>query len=168
MEKAESGSGPVTGYQYDAAGRLEKVTQGSRVREFFYSTAGWMYKAVNPESGTIEYDYTPGGRMLSRKDALGRRMCMGTLSGSTCTASLDASGRPLRKSYSDGTPTVTYSYSGERLEQVTNAAAKVTYEYDLLDRVVTREQEVDGVTYTHGRRTGREDWRRRLTTPGAC
>ena len=136
-----SGSNYTTDYGYNAAGRLLSVAQGTRTRSFTYATTGWLLSASNPESGTLSYDYTAGGRLLWRLDGRSVRTCMGTLVGSTCTASLDAAGRPLVKNYSsDASATVTYTYSGERLTGVTNTAATVGYGYDALDRVTSRTQ----------------------------
>ncbi len=75
-------------YVYDPVGRLTQVTQGTQTRGFTYSTAGWLLSATNPETGTINYDYTPGGRLLTRTEgydangANGVTTCMGTFSGS--------------------------------------------------------------------------------------
>jgi YD repeat-containing protein len=128
-------------------GRLTRVAQGTQTRTFTYSTAGWLLTATNPESGATTYDYTPGGRFLKKTNANNATTCMGALSGSTCTASLDAAGRPVSKTYSDATPAVSYSYQWERLTGVSNSAASVSYDgFDLLDRVTSRTQIVGALT----------------------
>ncbi|GEM_PF-4165680 len=71
MWKVTENGSEVTSYAFDAADRLTGVSQGGRARAFTYSTTGWLLAAANPESGTISYDYTPAGRLLTKADARG-------------------------------------------------------------------------------------------------
>jgi YD repeat-containing protein len=144
-----------TSYSYDAADRLTGVVQGTtagdmQTRTFTYSTAGMLLTAMNPETGTTatQYQYTPGGRLLSRTDARGT-MCIGTWSASVCNGAdgFDAAGRVSKKTYSDGaTPAVAYSYTSEWLTSVVSGTVTVGYEYDPLDRVKKRTQTIAGST----------------------
>jgi YD repeat-containing protein len=129
----------ATSYGFDAADRLTTVTQAGQTRTFGYSTAGRLRTASNPESGVTGYEYTAAGRLSKKTDA---RPVETVLSG------FDAAGRALTKSYSDGTPEVTYQYAGERLTKVSNAAAVVEYGFDELDRVTSRKQTVGTAEYT--------------------
>jgi len=56
-------------------------------------------QAANPESGTIQYSYDDSGNLLSRTNAL-----------NTASYSYDGLNRITGKTYSDGTPAVTYAY----------------------------------------------------------
>ncbi|MGD0227260.1 MAG: hypothetical protein ABSF71_33460, partial [Terriglobia bacterium] len=89
-----------TSYAYDALDDLETVAQGSQTRTFSYDSLKRLTSATNPESGQTSYTYDPNGNMQSREDAR-------TI---TTTYSYDPLNRLLTKTYSDGTPPVTFSY----------------------------------------------------------
>ena len=89
-----------TSYAYDALDDLETVAQGSQTRTFVYDSLKRLTSATNPESGQTSYTYDPNGNMLTREDA---RII-------TTTYSYDPLNRLLTKTYSDGTPPVTFSY----------------------------------------------------------
>jgi RHS repeat-associated protein len=109
----------VTLYSYDALNNLICVEQHGnasgtgcssspssdssspwRVRRFVYDSLGRLTSASNPESGTISYTYDADGNVLTKTDARGI----------TTMLSYDQLHRVTQKSYSDGTPSVTFSY----------------------------------------------------------
>lgn len=102
----------VTTYGYDVLDDLTSVTQSGESRSFLYDSLSRLSSASNPESGTIKYTYDPDGNVVTKTDARGIITCYGALSGSSCngTSGYDPLNRLLEKTYSDGTPTVTYSY----------------------------------------------------------
>ncbi len=90
----------VTNYTIGVNNTLQKVTQGSQTRVFFYDSLERLTAAGNPESGTSSYTYDNVGNVSSKTD--NRSI--------TTAYSYDALNRVTGKSYSDGTPTVTYGY----------------------------------------------------------
>ena len=58
----------------------------------------------------MSYTYDDTGNLLTKLDARSITTCFGTLNGSTCTGSYDGANRPLAKSYTDGTPGITFTY----------------------------------------------------------
>jgi YD repeat-containing protein len=95
------------------AGNACDVTQ-PHARSFHYDSLKRLLSATNPESGTIAYAYDPVGNLLSKTDSakagVNRVTCFGTYAGACDNKGYDALNRPIRKSYSDGTPAVSYLY----------------------------------------------------------
>lgn len=143
-----SGKNLTTNYTYSELDHLTGVNQSDRTRSFSYNSLGSLLTAFNPESGTTSYGYTAGQRLLSKTDARSVIRCNGALSGTTCSGSFDGAGRVLQTSYSDGTPSTTWSYEYDRVHSVTNSNATLTYGYDVLDRVTSRQQQYGQSTYT--------------------
>src|SRR5205814_780318 len=84
------------------------VSQGSQTRTFIYDSLKRLTSAINPESGTVGYQYDNNGNLTQKTDP---RMT-GGLNWIT-TIVYDALNRPTSKSYqNDGgiTPAVTYTY----------------------------------------------------------
>jgi len=117
-------TGFLTTYGYDASGssgslgNLTGVTQGAETRSFIYDMASRLTQSSNPETGTNTYQYdsdsscpppnptsgTPNqypGELISKSDARSIKTCM----------QYDARHRVLAKTYSDGTPSASYTYN---------------------------------------------------------
>lgn len=135
-----------TNYDYDAVDNLTTISQGAQARTFVYSSLNRMTSATNPESGTITYGYDNNGNLTSKVDA--RSI--------TTTFVYDSLNRLTTRSYSDGTPNVTYTYDAA---SVTNSKGRVTSisssvsvnnvtAYDALGRVTADTQVTDGQTYS--------------------
>jgi len=60
-----------TSYTYNVLGNLTTVTQGSQTRTFTYDSLSRLRTAVNPESGTVSYQYDDNGNPLVKTDARG-------------------------------------------------------------------------------------------------
>jgi YD repeat-containing protein len=60
-----------TSYAYDVFGNLTTVTQGAQTRTFTYDSLSRLRTAVNPESGSIAYQYDDNGNLLVKTDARG-------------------------------------------------------------------------------------------------
>lgn len=141
-----------TYYTYDALGNLLTVFQGgNQLRTFVYDSLGRQISATNPEAGPINgpgtttYKYDEVGNPLERTDPRGV----------VTTYAFDALHRITARSYSDGTPGVTYTYYGDstpslrgRLASISSSVSTNTYDsYDALGRVFSATQTTDGQTY---------------------
>jgi RHS repeat-associated protein len=135
----------LTSYSYDVVGNLTGVSQGSQARTFIYDSLKRLTSSTNPESGTVNYGYDANGNLTSKTDPR-----------ATTTYGYDALNRLTTRSYSDGTPTVTYTYdsvsvtnSKTRLTSVSSSVSANNYTaYDALGRVTTANQVTDGQTYS--------------------
>jgi RHS repeat-associated protein len=95
-------TGETTGsYAYNALDDLTGATHGTQPRSFSYDSLSRLTSAFNPETGTISYSYDNNGNILTKRDARGI---------TTTYCPYDALNRVICKSYSDGTPTVSYAY----------------------------------------------------------
>ncbi len=154
-----------TSYIYDALGNLRKVTQGAQERFFMYDSLSRLIRTSNPEqvdksslnildpvtgrqTWSLKYVYDDNGNLTQKTDARGI----------VSTVTYDALNRPLTRSYSDGTPTVTYGYdaggvanSKGRLTSVSSSVSSFSYtEYDSLGRLENGAQTIGAQTYTLG------------------
>jgi RHS repeat-associated protein len=158
-----------TSYTYDVLGNLTQVRQGGQIqngqyiggqtRTFNYSSLSRLKSAINPESGTISYEYDSNGNLKKKIDP---RLVE---SGAHLTIMYEYDGlnRVISRSYNDGTqaqsyadrtPTVTYAYdtlmNGKgRLASVSSSVSAYKYTgYDALGRVTASSQVTDGITYS--------------------
>ncbi|HKC66041.1 MAG TPA: RHS repeat-associated core domain-containing protein, partial [Pyrinomonadaceae bacterium] len=142
-----------TNYSYDVLGNLTQVTQGLQTRTFTYSSLSRLTSAKNPEvcdeHGTpipVTYQYDANGNLTQKTDARGV----------ITTYIYDRLNRVTTRSYSDGTPAVTYQYdtagisnSKGRLTSVISSVSTTSYgQYDALGRVRQSSQTTGGQTYT--------------------
>ena len=107
-----SGGDPiwVTAYTYDTLDDLVSVVQGgSHNRTFVYDSLKRLTSSLNPETGTtaVTYAYDADSNVITKTDARGI-----IINYSPTNSPIDALNRVTSKTYSDGTPTVTYYYDG--------------------------------------------------------
>jgi hypothetical protein len=130
----------TTNYGYDVLGNLTSVNHAgytgsctlppaiNPARIFVYDSLDRLKTATNPESsGNTGYTYDNNSNLHTRTDGQGR----------TATCAFDALNRLTGKTYSDTTPTVTYSYIGTEdfPQSVSSSASSYTYSnYDALGR----------------------------------
>jgi len=140
-----------TTYEYDVLDRLRRIVQGSQTRTFVYDSLGRLTSETHPESGTTVYGYDDNGNLTTRIDARGI----------VTTNTYDALNRLVSSSYSDGTPTVTYSYDqtsssliglitngkGRRTSAWTSDGIGYSWSYDPAGRVLQQVFAIDGATY---------------------
>src|SRR5207237_9552953 len=118
---------------------------GSQTRTFVYDSLKRLTSATNPESGAVSYHYENNGNLTQKTDARGVVTTFGTY---------DALSRPTTKSYSDGTPSVTYNYdtatNGKgRLASVSSSVSTYSYStYDALGRAKNASQTLGSQTYS--------------------
>ncbi len=137
----------LTSYSYDTLDNLMTVSQGSQTRTFVYDSLKRLASATNPESGTVSYQYDNNGNLTQKTDARGVV---------TTFATYDALNRPTTRSYSDGTPGVTYAYDSAtngkgRLASVSSSVATYSYSsYDALGRATGGTQIIGSQSYSVG------------------
>lgn len=139
-----------TSYSYDALGNLTEVqqvgtnseqcgggaTSCSQTRTFTYSSLSRLLTASNPESGIVTYEYFPNGNLKKRTDARNVQS----------SYQYDGLNRQTNITYSDTTPSVTYTYdtlpNGKgRLTSLSSSVSTYRYTgYDALGRVTAAEQ----------------------------
>lgn len=156
----DPGSSPHLNYQtvygYDALDDLVSVNQSGQTRSFSFDSLKRLSSATNPESGTVSYKYDSDGNLLTKTDARNVITCFGLLSGTSCATGYDALSRLTQKSYSDGTPAVTYSYDPNvqfgkgRLGSISNSNATTNYtSFDAFGNVLASNQLITGQTYPY-------------------
>jgi len=137
----------TTNYTYDALDDLTGVSQeSSRTRSFIYDSLGRLTSSTNPETGTVNYSYDGDSNVLTKKDA--RAI--------TITYSWDPLNRMLGKTYSNGDPSVSYTYDqtatgyyniGSRTS-MTDAAGSEAWNYDQMGRVLTDQRTTNSIAKT--------------------
>jgi RHS repeat-associated protein len=135
-----------TTYEYDVFGNLKTVTQDAQTRTFAYDSLSRLRSAANPESGTITYVYDDNGNLTQKTDA---RSVVSTYV-------YDSLNRATNRSYSDGTPAVTYNYDSSaitngkgRLASVSSSVSSYSYNgYDATGKALGAAQVIGGQTYT--------------------
>jgi RHS repeat-associated protein len=133
-----------TTYSYDALDNLTQVVQGVQTRGFTYSSLSRLISSTNPESGVTQYEYYDGGDLKKKTDERGKWVAM----------TYDPLHRIQGKSYSDGTPEVSYEYhlAGTslapdigQLKAVESSVASTFYVYNFLGKVAASGHTVYGL-----------------------
>jgi len=144
-----------TDYSYDLLDDLLSVKQWGgaynccssteRVRTFTYDNIGRLLTALNPETGTVTYSYTPGSGYCAGDQSL---PCKKTdARGISISYAYDSDNRLLSETYSDSEPTVSFTYDayltggygtgnyGKGLRTgMTDASGLTTWTYDTMGR----------------------------------
>jgi RHS repeat-associated protein len=141
----------ITSYSYDVVGNLTAATQsGSRQRSFIYDSLSSLISSTNPEAGTVLYTYDSEEKLLTKKDARS----------TTITYGYEALHRMTSRTYSNGDPTVTYTYDQSaclgqptcfnigRRTSVTDAAGSETVSYDKMGRELTHQRVTNSIPKT--------------------
>ena len=150
--------------QYDGLGNLTSVTQRGgttdtskwRTRSYAFDGISRLTQSTTPEGGLTTYNYTTSGGALCAGDS--SSVCKRTDARNiTTTYAYDAL-RLTSKTYSDTTPTVTYSYdqtafngltitNGKgRRTGMTDGSGQTAWSYDASGRVLVRQQKIGTVT----------------------
>ena len=142
--------GHTTSYAYDAANRLVTVTEpdGSTIN-YVYDEVGNLIARTDGLTQTTTYAYDAENRPVVVTSPTGKIWTLGydvdgnlalvqTPSGGTIGYLHDSLGRVTQVSYSDGTPSVSYSYDadGNRVS-MTDGSGTVRYAYDKLNRLIS-------------------------------
>lgn len=158
-EPSQSGElGPIdnpnqaTYYTYNLLDNLTSVSQGIQTRSFTWDSLSRLRQSVNPESGTVNYNYDDNGNMVSRTDA--RNITL------TCT--YDKLNRILSRSFTGEinyqTPSTYFFYDnapnakGKLIKTISgnlsNPVSVTEYsEFDVLGRITKSKQITDGIEF---------------------
>lgn len=121
----------ATHYTYNAAGELVQVTgPAGHATVMGYDRLGRKVSMHDPDMGQWRYGYDPAGNLLWQEDARGIRTGM----------TYDALNRLTGKSYSNGQPSVTYTYdqngdTGSRTG-MQDGVGTVSWDYDSRGRLI--------------------------------
>jgi RHS repeat-associated protein len=119
-----------------------------RVSAWLYDTAGRVKERKDALGRRFTFNYDVAGNQTSIVDANANTAGNPAL-GST-TLVYDRLNRLTQRSYSDGTPTVTYSYDVQgRLETMVDGTGTTTYGFDTADRMVSAVKGADTFGYTY-------------------
>ncbi len=164
-----------TTFLYDSMNRVTRATAPVvGATNWTYTTMGYVATRTDPLStATVprvaSWAYDLAGRVVERKDAAGRRFTFGfDVAGNqtlvvdananatgnaglgTTTMTFDRLNRLTNKSYSDGTPAVSWTFDGQgRVATMVDGAGTTTYEFDPADRVNLITRGADTWTYTY-------------------
>jgi len=101
-------TGFLTTYSYDTLDDLTSVAQGQlNARSFAYDSLSRLTNATNPESGTTAYAYDSDGNLATKTSPAPNQTGTATV---TTTYTYDPLNRLIGKTYSDGTPAVSFAY----------------------------------------------------------
>jgi RHS repeat-associated protein len=154
-----------TDYNYSANGQLVKVTQGGQSRYFLFDSIGRLIRVRQPEqdanASLALADPITGNSAWSSGstyDSNGNPLTTTDAKGVVITQSYDALNRVLTRSYSNTTPTVSYTYddpninySKGRLTKVSSSVSVTEHtDFDPLGRILSHKQTTDGQVYTTG------------------
>ncbi|MFZ3215139.1 MAG: RHS repeat-associated core domain-containing protein [Candidatus Acidiferrales bacterium] len=141
----------VTTYSYDALDDLLGVVQGgSHSRTFVYDSLKRLTTSTNPEAGVVSYTYDADSNVLTKQDARGV----------TITYGYEALNRLQTRTYSNGDPTVTYTYDqatcvvitpcynvGHRTSMVDSGGSEV-WSYDKVGREAGEQRTTNAIAKT--------------------
>jgi RHS repeat-associated protein len=135
--------GHVTRYGYDSADQLTSVTApGGGVTRYAYDGDGNLISLTDPGGSTWTYAYDADNRLSAVTSPLGQvtrysydgdgnQATETDARGIVTTTSYNADDRPVEISYSDGTPSVSYSYDADGdVTSITDATGRRTLAYD--------------------------------------
>lgn len=134
----------VTTYKYYVFGPVYQSSQSSQTRTWVYNWLGQMTSQTLPESGTTSFTYDSAGRLGTKTDA---RSIVTTMA-------YDYANRLTQRSYSDSTPTVTFTYDGSTSAEkglrtgMSDGLGSVTYNYDARDRLTSEARSLTGISGT--------------------
>ncbi|MEV5605715.1 FG-GAP-like repeat-containing protein [Streptomyces sp. NPDC052299] len=154
--------GKKTSYEYDSLGRLKKIVapdNGATTME--YDALGNMTKRTDANQHATSYTYDNAGRLASTTDPLDRSQTYqydpeGNLTkltnarGQTISNTYDVRGQVTRRTYSDGTPAVSYSYDAiGHPSRVTDAFSTRAFTYDKTGRLTAVTPTTGGGAFTY-------------------
>ena len=157
-------AGRVTRFEYDSRGKLAKVIDANNGNTTYtYDELGNVLTQTDANNHTTSYQYDQFGRRTKRTlplgmfetyvyDGGGRLTSRTDFRGKTTTYAYDLMSRLISKtpdaSLSEPNVTFTYTPSGQRAT-MTDASGLTTYNYDVQDRLTSKETPQGTLTYTY-------------------
>ncbi len=151
--ESPSGVNYQTTYNYDGLDDLVSVVQGtSHNRSFIYDSLKRLASSTNPETGTtaVTYTYDADSNVITKKDA--RAL--------TITYAYDNLNRMIGRTYSNGDPSVTYTYDQStcigqspcynvgRRTSMADADGSESWSYDKMGREWGEQRTTNNITKT--------------------
>jgi RHS repeat-associated protein len=129
VTEIDAADGGTTKYGYDTAGNIHTVTDANNhVTTYAYDGEGRTTSVTDPLNHTEKITYDPEGNVTEVANARGQKI----------DSTLDARDKVTKIAYSDGTPTVTYSYDDAgRPSKVVDATGTRTLTYDAADELLS-------------------------------
>jgi RHS repeat-associated protein len=156
--------GRITKYAYDDAGNLLSVTDAKgAATQYAYDTLDNLLSTTNANGRTTRYEYDALNRLIKRVlplgmselytyDQVGNLATKTDYRGKQTTYEYDPMNRVTarRPDTSLGEPAVTFTYNeaGNR-RSMSDASGTTNYEYDLRDRLLSKQTPQGTLTYTH-------------------
>ncbi|HEX3253496.1 MAG TPA: DUF2341 domain-containing protein, partial [Pyrinomonadaceae bacterium] len=128
-----------TSYTYDVFGNLTTVTQGSQTRTFTYDSLSHLRTAINPESGSISYQYDDNGNLVVKTD--GRAV--------STHYEYDALNRVTRRWYNGSNSLSSVTHNSPSLPASVGATDEAKFYYD------SQSLPAGAPSYTRGAAIGR-------------
>ncbi len=134
----------VTTYADNAIDKMVQPNQSGNVRTWLSDSLGRLTSQTLPESGGTMFTYNTDSLLATKSDA---RSIVTTTNYGTSGGNIH---QVVTRSYSDGTPAVSFSYNAQGLRtSVTDGLGSVTYGYDSnTDRLTQESRTLTGVTGT--------------------
>ncbi|MFG2311941.1 RHS repeat-associated core domain-containing protein [Streptomyces sp. NPDC048566] len=142
--------GKKTGYGYDDLDRLTKITApDGGITTLGYDAMSKLTSRLDPNRHTTAYAYDKAGHLTKTTDPLnratsyaydadGNRTTVTNARSQTIISTFDSRGLPSKSTYSDGTPSVTYTYDAAgRVATVADGTGTRTLTYDAESRPLT-------------------------------
>ena len=146
-----TGSGPSVQFTYDLLGRLTRSMYGidtTKTTTITYNPAGQKIQMVDPDMGTWTYTYDAQGNLLTQTT---RREPL-PAAAITTTLAYDALNRLASKSFSNGFPSIGYTYDANSdvgyRTSMTDGTGSTTWDYDLRGRLITEAKTISEQTFT--------------------
>ena len=149
-------------YTYDADNRLTKVTAPDlSTTTFAYDQVGNLTSRTDANGNATLYAYDAANRLITITDALNRTWTLGydadsnlisvtAPSGGVTHYMYDALGHRISTTYSDGTPSVSWSYDTDgNVSSMTDGAGTVNDTYNQLDQLTQATRGTDTFAYTY-------------------
>lgn len=130
-----------THFGYDLLSNLTSLADAkSQVTQFQYDSVGRLTKTIDPLQSFEQYVYTDGGRLHTRTDR----------KNVTTTYAYDNLGRLLSETFSDETPSVSFSCDdAQRTVTAANGTDTLTWIYDTAGRLVSEASAKNGTTVSY-------------------
>jgi RHS repeat-associated protein len=152
----------TTSYAYDAANHLTKITApDATTTTSTYDAVGDLTGRTDANGNTTTYTYDAAHRLISVKTPLGHTTTYsyegdGNLAktvdavGATTTYTYDALDRLTSRAYSDGTPTVKYSYDADsNRTAMTDGTGTTSYTYNNRNLLTKKTHGSSSFAYTY-------------------